>query len=367
MSYSLNLFREIIRENKEKNVFISPLSVLCAMAIATAAANGTTELELLRVLGFKEGSYENIHKEMGKFFERLNSVEIANKIWVNQDIDIKEDFKKFVLEVYRVIASNIDVSTPEQTAKLINDWVSLSTKEKITELVKPSSINDNLLAIITNAVVFKQDWVNKFEPDLTTYRDWFTPNGNKEQRLLMKMRDSIDVQTILENGTRMVRLPFKGNVSMILIRPEDNFENMEEYMKKFHQIIEDFDENKIKSLKQTWDVPVKITMPKWTFEGEYGLVNCHKRMGIDLAFGGGTFERMTDHNVYISKIIHKTFVEVNEDGAEMAAATAVEFCLESMIVTAEPIYLTFDRPFYYLAVDDFTNAIMFAGTMLDPS
>ncbi len=367
MSYALNLLRQVVADKPQDNVFISPISVLAAMSMATAGADTQTEKELRQALGMSEGSYEDAHRAVGQLLRSLQSVKIANRVWVNDRIALMEDYRVLVDEIYNSKVSYLDVSDPQGEAGRVNAWCKRETNERIESLITPDHINPDLAAILTNAVVFKQNWKKQFDSKYTQDDDWTLPNGERVEVPLMNKPFDFQAPVLRRGNVLGLALEFEGDVSMILLQPSVRAETIEEHMSQLDQVLAEVDQPFIDQLLNRYSSDVILAMPRWKSQSEYSMVPYFQGMGVEAAFqDGADFSRMTDEACYISEIIHKTFIEVNEEGAEMVAATAVVMTLECAVVAAPPTIIRLDRPFIYLAVDNKTGTPLFAGRLLDP-
>ncbi len=359
MSFSINFFREIAC-SEDGNFFISPINVLAAMSIADAAAKGATENELDLVLGLN-GTYEQKHRKVSHLLDSLISenLQMANRIWVNQDYTLDDDFSNFISENYHVGVGTIDVSKPDEEAERIDRWTSEHTNEKITTIADPDNINDKLYAVLISAIAYKGSWLRKFDKNSTWNDTWNLGNGSSITVPMMHCGGYLcgytrDYPDLMFNG---ISLDLEGDLAMVLIAPADSV--------TLEQVIALVGEDEINSIIDSHKMGVNIGLVKWKFEGSYELVDSFKNLGVEKAFdeSQADFHRMTPFQVYISDIVHKTMIEVNEEGAEMAAATKVEFGLESCCL---PPSFNTDRPFIYFAVHKPTRQILFAGRVMDP-
>lgn len=358
MSFTLNLFRQVAAEN-EGNLFVSPASILSAMAIATAGTDGNTEAELSTVLGL-EGAYETKHASLGSTSQLLQTdyLSLANRIYVNDNYDLKPEFANFAREVYDVQVSGLDVSDPENEAARVNRWVEKKTNGKIKDIVNAGMIDPDFYAFIINAIAYKGNWKNKFDKKQTFDVAWTLPNdgGVTEVPRMHKLFDEIPYKR--GDNFHSIALDLEGDVSMVLVLPTKEF--------SLDEVIASITEEEIASVTTAWNQEVMVGLAKWQFGGTYKLVDTFKELGVRDAFDevNANFSRMTDQSISISDIIHKTFIKVDEEGAEMAAATVVVCRMESC-AAAPPEFIT-DQPFIYFAVDKNTKTILFAGRVSDP-
>ena len=357
MSFALNFFRQVASE-KEGNLFISSASVLTAMAIATAAADGNTETELSAVLDLT-GSYEQKHASLGSVCQLLQTeyLSLANRFYVNDEFDLKAPYSSFVSDVYQVKVSGVDVTEPESEAARINLWVEKKTNDKIKDIIKPSMIDGNLFAFLINAIAYKGEWINKFDKSRTSDAGWTLPGdeGTVQVPRMHKTFDEIPYKR--SEKFHSISLDLQGDVAMVLVLPTNG--------STLNEVIATISEEDITSVPGGYKTEVVVGLTKWQFGGTYSLVDTFKALGVNDAFSDSdaNFSRMADRQVYISDIIHKTFIKVDEEGAEMAAATVVKFALECCSM---PLMFLTEQPFIYFAVDKNTKTILFSGRCSDP-
>lgn len=358
MSFAMNLFRQVAKENPG-NFFISSASVLSALAIATAAANGETETQMDQVLDLV-GPYEDKHLTMGAQLSSLRSdkLALANRLWVNDKFTLKGDFANFVGDAYQTKIGDVDVSDPENEAERINRWCEKSTNGKIKDVVSADSVNDDLYAILINAIAYQGSWVKKFEAKRTVPFNWTLESGETVE--VPVMQQTLDCPYWRRDGMHAIALDLEGDVAMVLVMPEDGSEVT------LDQIVETLPEGYLSDILNSYQDEVIVGLAKWEFEGTYDLIPTCQELGIRDAFEEGlaNFSRMAKESIYISAILHKTSVKVNEEGAEMSAVTKVSFGLESCM--AQPKTFITTEPFVFFAVDKKSGTTLFSGRVSDP-
>lgn len=358
MSFALNLFRQVATE-QSGNFFISSASVLAAMAIATAGANGETESELDQVLELN-GDYQSKHRSLGELMRALSSgnLTMANRLWVNDQYQLKPEFCNFVAETYNTSVATLDVTDPDNEAARINRWCEKNTNGKIKDIADPATINEMLLATLVNAIAYKGSWTSKFDKKMTRDDSWFCSDGT--EITAPRMNQTLECRVkVWDKATTAIALELDGDVAMVLIKPYNENISLE-------SVVESLTEEKIVSVLDAYENEVVVSLVKWKFEGKYDLIPTMEGLGAHSAFveGVADFDRMTNESIYISGITHKTFISVDEEGAEMAAATKVDFGLESAYM---PFVFETNRPFVYFAVDRKTKTILFSGRVSNPN
>lgn len=352
--FSLDLLRTV-SETNSGNIFLSPVSILAAMSVATAATDGDTESELKTALGL-DGDYNSCHRANGDNLRQLvgDGLTIANRIWINESIPLHEAYRTFISDVYDVKVSDVDTSDSAGEAARINRWVEKATNEKIHEIINPGMINPDLVAIITNAIAYQGNWIEKFDPEDTFPGNWKLDDGSAVLVDMMNKYSDCRAPYIKTKTYSGISLKLDGDVSMAIILPNADT--------SCDSVLSGLETKDILAVVDGYTRDVMVSIPKWTVETEYKLIPTFQAMGVSKAFGGGDFSRMSGESIFISDIVHKAFVRVNEEGAEMAAATAVVATLECMV--ASPPHFKADRPFLYFAVKN--GEILFAGRLSDP-
>lgn len=340
----------------DKNYMVSPFSLKMAMSLAANGADGTTKDEILTAFGIDNlDSYNTAAKELIERYEGTSSVKlnVANSIWLNKDVagkDIKftDEYKKLVSEYYKGTASEEDA---KNIAMKINSWVEKKTNNKIKNLLPEGDAK--FLSVLVNTIYFKGEWAEQFEEYATKEEDFTDRNGKVEKTDFMH---KIERYRFYEDeNMKMVRVPYKGGkTAMYLVLPtnEDKMDiataldNMNSYK-------------------------VRLSFPKFKTEYSLSFKEILKHIGIEKAFEKweAEFDEVMfkgvkeGENVYVDDVLQKTFIEVDENGTEAAAATAVIMNKETSIGPGMEEIKEFkaDRPFIYFIRDDVTHEVLFIG------
>ncbi len=349
----LDLFN-LIKE--DGNFMVSPFSMKMAMMLAANGADGETKTEILNALNISGiDEYNDYAKDLIEKYNNNQNVNlnVANSIWLNtsvagKSIDFSDDYKKIIENYYDGIAKSLD---EDSIAHEINSWVENKTNSKIKNLLDEKE-KAKFLSALVNTIYFKGSWANQFD-EYATHEDVFL-NKNGESVKTNFMHQTAKFDYYEDDYMKMIKLPYKGyETSMYVVLPEDK-EKMD-----------------IDHAMQNMDFyKVKLAMPKFKTEYFISLNNLLKEIGINKAFdvNGAEFKNKMfngvapDGNVYISEVLQKTFIDVDENGTEAAAATAVIMNLTSAMPQAEEIKeFKADKPFLYFIMDDETNDILFMG------
>jgi len=363
---SLNMFSfdfyQKISENNKGNIFFSPYSIFVALSMAYEGARGNTSNQMNDILHFVQNDSET-RGSFGKIYNMLNQKQIgykintANAFWIQQNYPFLSEYIYLLQNYYMAEAGELDFSKNVESADVINAWIENQTNGKIKDMIDPSALSEYTRLVLTNAIYFKGLWENQFDPDYTIQTD-FKISANETVKVdMMSLSDCVFNYTETDE-LEILKMPYQGNdVSMIVIlSKENNISVVESFLNAGS--LEDWNSS-IREIK------ININIPKFKFETEYNLNNLLVKMGMIDAFSpnDADFSGMDGtKNLFISDVLHKAFVEVNEEGTEAAAATSV-------IVTTSAIPFTFnaDHPFVFLIRHEKTGAILFMGKIINPS
>jgi serpin B len=354
------------------NLFFSPYSISTALAMTYAGSAGETASQMAATLHFTLPA-ESLHPALNAYALDLQAraeqategtpfeLSIANSLWGQQGFPFLPEFLDLLAENYGAGMRLVDYeSDPEGARKAINDWVSDETREKIKDLIPQGAIDAMTRLVLANAIYFKAGWLNPFEETATAPGPFHLLDGSEVEIPMMQQSESYGY--VIGDGYRAIELPYRnGNTSMLIILPDEGqFEAVEEQLSP--AMMTDL-------LGRMTYGPVNLSVPKFTYESEFNLNDALIALGMTDAFdpGRADFSGMDGaRDLYISDVLHKAFVSVDEEGTEAAAATAVIMSLTSAPM-GEPITFTIDCPFIYMIRDQQTGTILFLGRVLDPS
>jgi len=368
-AFAFELYQAL--KGEEDNLFYSPYSISLALAMTYAGARGETAQQMADTLQFLleqerlHPAFNWLDAELAKRGEgaagkdgegfRLN---IVNAIWGQKDYEFLSSFLDVLAENYGAGLRILDFITETERSRVtINDWVSDQTEGRIEDLIPQGAINELTRLVLTNAIYFNAAWECPFDEDMTADGLFYLLDGGQVTVPMMKQMESFGYTE--GEGYQAVELPYDGGeLSMVILLPEaGKFEAFEETLnaQQVDAIISDLQYNE-----------VTLTMPQFEFDSEFSLKDTLAEMGMPIAFSGGAdFSGMTGNpELFISDVVHKAFVAVDEAGTEAAAATAV--IMELTAVPEPPVEVTIDRPFIFLIRDIETGAILFVGRVLNP-
>jgi serpin B len=367
-AFGLNLFREIAKASGDNNVFISPVSVSMALGMTVNGAAGTTEEAMKSTLEFPGMTTAEIDECYRSLIELLVGLDpgvqfqIANSIWYRLGWTFEQPFLDACQAYFNAEVSGLDFSSPEAAA-VINAWVSRSTNGRIQEIVD-NPIDIYTVMFLINAIYFKGTWTYKFDPGLTKDDRFTLPDGSTAPCKMMQQPSPGKTGDFryYANGTfQVLDLPYAdGWFSMTILLPAPAV--------KLDSIIAELDH-------ETWkqwtaglgDETGRIEVPRFELEYEATLNDVLGAMGMEVAFDpyNADFTRMYgDGGLFISRVKHKTFVKVDEEGTEAAAVTSVEVGATS---APDNFEMRVDRPFLFVIRENHSGTVLFIGKIANPT
>jgi len=291
------------------------------------------------------------------------TLDTANTAFLMKDFQVLEEFQTSLHENYHAAMSTVDFAENEKAARMINDWVKSETREKITDLIPADSLNSMTRLVLVNAVYFKADWAAQFEKDHTGPETfWVAQTESKEVQMMSMMGLKMDIATLDQLECSMVELPYKGNrIVMQLILPNERTGVFDLETKLAEVDLQTlFSENKR-------NVKVDLSLPRFKLSHSLALSDSLQQMGMaDMFSGKADLSGITgSQGLYVSSVVQKVFVEVNEEGSEAAAATGAVVMMRSM--PAPNKMFNVDHPFIFLIRDKLTGMVLFKGRVVDPS
>lgn len=358
-----NLMKKLATE-EDDNVFISPSSILVALAMTYNGAEGDTKAAMEKTLGLEGMSMDEVNKVFADLLTLLHNPDpkveltLANSLWAREGVGFDEEFIENNYEYFGAEVAELDFDQAE-AADTINRWVEENTGGKIDSIVEPPISPETVLFLI-NAIYFKGEWSDKFDPDQTREIPFNLPDGStKEHPVMFKYDDFSYLQNDLYQAAR---LPYGENerIGMYLFLPKEGIPVEDLYRK--------IETEPWKAISDKFfTMEGEIGLPRFGFEYETSLNNVLEALGMGIAFDQDLADfsgmRPIPPRLFISDVKHKSFVEVNEEGTEAAAVTSVEVGVTSM---PETFSMIIDRPFFFVIADDMTGIILFMGMVVNP-
>jgi len=360
-AFGFKMLNEIIASGETaNNIFISPTSISLALAMVYNGADGETKLEMEDALMKSGFTREEINESYKSLIAALLSVDpkvkvqIANSIWYRMGFQVQQDFIDVNKEYYDAEVSSLDFNLPEAPG-VINNWVEDKTNGKITSIV--DQIPDEAVMYLINAIYFKGIWTYEFDEAKTDSRIFHLMTGDVNVPF---MNQKATINYSVNDTLSFIELPYgQGNYSMIVLLPAEG--------KTTGDITGALTpENWDRWTGNLSEHEVNISLPRFSFRYENKLNDELANMGMPTAFtDSADFSGINPlEQLFISKVIHKSFVEVNEEGTEAAAVTSVEVGVTSV---GDDIYFIADKPFVFAIREKSTGTIMFLGRLMDPS
>jgi serpin B len=350
------------------NLFFSPESISTALAMAYAGARGSTASEMAKTLHFTLPP-DKLHPAMGALLRDLNAthegyqLSVANALWAQQGYTFLDDFLSGLKRDYGAGLSQVNFKGATEEARLtINQWVEQKTQDKIKDLLQPGALRSDTRLVLTNAIYFKGDWESQFDKAQTKNDDFHLSPAQTATTPLMHREGRF---SYFDGGTfQILEIPYKSKeLSMIVFLPKDagglsalepslTGPNLKQWLGKLASVPK-----------------VIVTIPKFKMTQQFELGSTLSAMGMPQAFSGSAdFSGMTGHRDFsISEVIHKAYVDVNEEGTEAAAATAVTMrALAMRAPEGPPPVFQADHPFVFMIRDNRSASILFMGRVADP-
>ncbi|MGQ1785008.1 serpin family protein [Saccharicrinis sp. GN24d3] len=364
-TFGANIFKEVLQDVEEgENALISPLSIFQALSMTRNGAKGETLTQMNNILAFDESLGDEINQYQKKLVDVLRNadnkltLDIANSIWYRDDVTVLPDFIKVNQEYFKAEVSALDFSDAEGAKKTINNWVDDTTNGKIPQIV--DQVTPEHVMFLINAIYFYGEWQNEFDKRDTKEASFYTETG-AETKVDM-MHQQADLGYAQNDLFSMVEMPYgNGHFNMVVLKPNTG--------KTVTDIVEATNDNSWSLWMNSLTArTVVLGFPKFKIEGDYQLNKPLINMGMSLAFD--QFEAdfsgiLEGGGIYISKVKHKTFIEVDEKGTEAAAVTSVEIAFTS-VGPNQPIHFSADRPFIFAITEKDTNTILFMGRCMQP-
>lgn len=365
-AFAIQLLKLLGQDNPEHNVFCSPVSISSALAMVLLGAKGSTAAQMVQALGLSSvedhhGGFQSlaqVHKPGAPY-----SLSIANRLFGEESCEFLPSFQESCLHFYQAELEPLSFAkAPERSRKHINAWVSKKTEGKIPEVLAKNSIDEESRLVLINAVYFKGKWDEPFDKSCT--RKMPFKINQKEQRPVQMMfqEGEFPWAHVSEVQAQVLELPYEGQeLSMVIVLPDEGVDlSTVEKSLTFEKL-------------QTWTSPeqmerteVEVSLPRFKLQEDYDMGAVLQDLGMVDAFQPGKADlsgMVVDSELCLSKVVHRSVVEVNEEGTEAAAATAmmIEFCCAMEL----PVFCA-DHPFLFFIRHNATHSLLFCGRFASP-
>lgn len=363
--FAFDLFRPFIADTKgTENIMISPFSISSALSMTLNGAAEETFEAMRKALGLEGKNLNQINNTYLKLMTEMVPVdkrvvmEIANSVWVEKRLIVKQPFITELQRSYKAEARDIDVTNPA-AVDIVNGWIAEKTHDKITDML--DKVDPGLAMLLINAVYFNGKWRYRFDEAETKEESFYvTPSISKTVPMMHHIEN---LKAVRRNNLTIAEIPYgQGNYAMVVVLPDENV------------TISDVANDITPSLWKDWmnllsenTHKVDLSMPRFKYKYKRNLNDDLINLGMGIAFTDlANFSNISDSRLKISRVLHQTFIETNEEGTEAAAATVVEIInTVANPTTVEKVIL--DHPFLYFIRETSTGTVLFMGRVSDPT
>ncbi len=365
-AFAFDLYAKL--KHNEGNLFFSPFSISTALAMTSAGARGKTEQQMRSVLHVSLRQ-EHLHPTLGTLITELNAgggkgayeLSIANALWGQKGFGFANEFLALTKRSYGAGFYEVDFRSETESARnTINGWVEKQTNKKITNLIPPGVLDVMTRLVLTNAIYFKGKWDKEFSLKETNIAKFILLDNKSSDVPMMHQHDQFNYADAKD--IQILEMPYKGNeLSMVILLPRktNGVGSLEKSLSL--KTLNDW-------LVKLQQHSVHVYLPKFKVTKEFMLSKVLRSMGIKDAFSlpQADFSGMNGkRDLFISAIVHKAYIDVNEEGTEAAAATGIGISTTS--VPPPPIIFRADHPFVFLIRDVRSGSILFLGRVVNPA
>ncbi|KAA3604352.1 MAG: serpin family protein [Planctomycetota bacterium] len=370
LAFACNSYRQWAKQ--EGNFAFSPYSISAALAMALHGADGETARQMESVLHLKQATAASGFRQLrealtpkprgeGRWRAIPYELHFANALWARSGFPYLDSFQQSLKQDFGAHFTDLDFSQTEEARSQINAWVAENTKGKISKLLGPGSLDQETSLVLTNAIYLKANWALRFNNHNTKDRTFHLADGKTVMVPTMKQTSPFAVST--QDGFRLCELNYESNqLSMVILLPDQNLS-----LAKLEAQLTP--ENLKTWLKELRFNKVALEVPKFRIQSSLNLGSRLKKAGMPLAFD----RRMADFGKLstaepqaLTEVIHQSFLQVDEDGTEAAAATAILGAPGAAVGSKGPILFRADRPFMFLIRHKASNTVLFLGRVSDP-
>uniref|UniRef100_A0A8C6HXL1 Serine (or cysteine) peptidase inhibitor, clade I, member 1 n=1 Tax=Mus spicilegus TaxID=10103 RepID=A0A8C6HXL1_MUSSI len=369
--WSVNMYNHLRGAGEDENILFSPLSIALAMGMMELGAQGSTRKEIRHSMGYEglkggeEFSFLRDFSNMASAEENQYVMKIANSLFVQNGFHVNEEFLQMLKMYFNAEVNHVDFSQNVAVANSINKWVENYTNSLLKDLVSPEDFDGVTNLALINAVYFKGNWKSQFRPENTRTFS-FTKDDESEVQIPMMYQQGEFYYGEFSDGSneaggiyQVLEIPYEGDeISMMLAlsRQEVPLATLEPLLKA--QLIEEW-ANSVKKQK------VEVYLPRFTVEQEIDLKDILKALGVtEIFIKDANLTAMSDKKeLFLSKAVHKSCIEVNEEGSEAAAASGM-IAISRMAVLYPQVIV--DHPFLYLIRNRKSGIILFMGRVMNP-
>lgn len=361
--FGFDVLRTLSSEHPHSNVFISPTSIAVALAMLTNGASGATREAILKTLHSQGGSLEAFNTDNRSLVEQINKatavqLSMANALWIQKLAEVNPSFAQLLQQDFNAQAERLDFHDPK-AVDTINTWVAKNTKNRIPRIL--DRVDPMTVAILTNAIAFKGKWSIQFKADATQPHDFKTANGTV--RKVPMMKHAAEYSYAKDDSLESIRLPYADeSFAMYVVLPKDAAA-MSSFLDKL--TAERFT-GLISSLRRSSGT---IELPRFTMTYDTTLNGTLAKLGMGIAFNAGS-DFSGVHRpppaMRVSEVRHVSFLKVDEEGTEAAAATSIGVKIMAVRRPTAPFLMVVDHPFFVAIRDEHSGQLLFTGVVSDP-
>ncbi|XP_047424421.1 leukocyte elastase inhibitor-like isoform X2 [Mugil cephalus] len=372
-SFCLALLKQLGDNDKAANVFYSPFSISSALAMVMLGARGNTAAQMSECLKNKD-SGDGVHASFAQLIAELNksdapyALSVANRLYGEQSYQFVEEFLGKTRKHYNAELEKVDFAGNAEAARLnINSWVEKQTRDKIKNLLASGVVNSMTRMVLVNAIYFKGNWDRQFQESETQDAPFRLSKNSTKQVKMMHQKAKFPLTYIADVSCQVLELPYKEKeLSMLIFLPMD-IEDSTTGLEKLEKALtyENFVEWTRPDMMDTGEV--QVGLPRFKLEEKYDMKSVLVSMGMEDAFdmARSDFSGMSPGNdLVLSEVVHKAFVEVNEEGTEAAAATGAIMMLRC--APMRPSSFIADHPFLFFIRHNPSMSVLFAGRYCSP-
>ncbi|KAM8966960.1 serpin B4-like [Pelodytes ibericus] len=396
--FSIDMYKELSSSGSAENTFISSISIATTLSMLQMGASGNTATQIANVLHYHEPTEEraepstgslakkpaldisleqhvqkqtapmcdqvaDVHLKFQALLQNMKSIKdveltMANGMFAQKKFPFKPQYLKGVQILYQAEMQSVDFEK-DNTRKEINKWVEKETKDKIKDLFPPSSLDKNTSMILVNAMYFKGKWTTPFKVEDTSEEPFYVSKDVIKSVPMMHQTAKFNFGPIEKLDAQILQMPYgDGHLIMSILLPNERFG-----LEKIKKQLSSESINQWTSSENMANQRVDVSLPRFKIEASYDLGPHLINMGMVDAFSQqkANLSGISEIGLYLSKVVHKTFLEVNEEGTEAAAATGAVIVPKML----PPTFIA-DHPFFLTITEKKNMAIIFAGEFNSP-
>lgn len=362
--FALDFYKQV--QPNKTNMLISPFSASSALTMTYMGARKKTAKEMADVLHIQTEQtqipalYNNLLSGLATRNEKTFALNVANSIWVSNDLKLLREYTDICKESFLSEAFTQDFTKPQKAADSINTWVEEKTNNKIKKLLKKNNIMPGTKLVLVNALYFKAQWHTPFMENLNEELPFYAPDAEIKATFMHKKGE---LEYTEDTTFQYLKIPYKGNAYLLIALPKEK--------SKFDSLAQHFSYSQLNSaIENTNSAHVDLFLPKFKIESEINMTLMLQQMGMKKAFTSkADFSGITGKSeLQIGAVVQKTFIELDENGTEAAAATAVVMKrATSMRPNKNKTVFRADHPFLFFLIAEKSETVLFMGQMLNPT